>query len=89
MELQSRQILVTKDIYPILSQKFHAKPGNVEQDIRTIVNVTWKFHRRRLEELAGYRLITRPSKSEYIDILAFYLTTMKEFDRMPKQLKEI
>ena len=73
LEIQDGPVLVTKDIYPVLARRFHDKVSNVEQDIRTIVNVTWKSNREKLEEIAGYHLFYRPSNSEYIDILAFYL----------------
>lgn len=71
---------ITKDIYPRLAKKFKSKPSNIEHDIRTIVNVCWENHRERLEQIAGYPLEYRPTNSEFIDMIAFYLGSEKERD---------
>ncbi|MFQ9591007.1 MAG: sporulation initiation factor Spo0A C-terminal domain-containing protein [Ruminococcus sp.] len=73
MEFQERPMKITKDIYPKLAKKFKSKPSNIEHDIRTIVNVCWENHRERLEEIAGYPLEYRPTNSEFVDMIAFYL----------------
>ena len=61
-----------------LQKKFKSKPSNIEHDIRTIVNVCWENHRERLEEIAGYPLEYRPTNSEFVDMIAFYLGDEKE-----------
>ena len=78
MEFQERPMKITKDIYPKLAKKFKSKPSNIEHDIRTIVNVCWENHRERLEEIAGYPLEYRPTNSEFVDRIAFYLGDEKE-----------
>ena len=78
MEFQERPMKITKDIYPRLAKKFKSKPSNIEHDIRTIVNVCWENHRERLEQIAGYPLEYRPTNSEFIDMIAFYLGSEKE-----------
>ena len=70
MEFQERPMKITKDIYPRLAKKFKSKPSNIEHDIRTIVNVCWENHRERLEH--------RPTNSEFVDMIAFYLGTDEE-----------
>lgn len=73
MEFQEEPLKITKDIYPILAKKFKSTPMNIEHDIRTVVNVCWTGHRDTLEEIAGYPLRYRPTNSEFVDILAYYL----------------
>ena len=77
MEFQERPMKITKDIYPRLAKKFKSKPSNIEHDIRTIVNVCWENHRERLEQIAGYPLEYRPTNSEFVDMIAFYLESEK------------
>lgn len=78
MEFQERPMKITKDIYPWLAKKFKSKPSNIEHDIRTIVSVCWENHRDRLEMIAGYPLEYRPTNSEFVDMLAFYLKNETE-----------
>ena len=77
MEIQERPMKITKDIYPILAKKFKSTPSNIEHDIRTLVNVCWITHRDVMEEIAGYTLDYRPTNSEFVDILAYYLCKMQ------------
>ena len=69
---------IKKEIYPRLEKKFKSKLSNIEHDIRTIVNVCWENHRERLEQIAGYPLEYRPTNSEFVDMIAFYLGTDEE-----------
>ena len=78
MELQDYPIKITKDIYPHLAKKFKSTPVNIEHDIRTLVNVCWEGNRRLLDEIAGYQLEDKPTNSEFIDMLAYYLREMEE-----------
>ena len=78
MEFQDRPMKITKDIYPLLAKKYRSKPSNVEHDIRTIVNVCCENHRERLEQIAGYPLEYRPTNSEFVDMIAFYLEMEKD-----------
>ena len=79
MEFQDRPMKITKDIYPLLAKKYRSKPSNVEHDIRTIVNVCWENHRERLgTDCPDYPLEYRPTNSEFVDMIAFYLEMEKD-----------
>ena len=73
MEYPQGPVRITKDIYPCLAKKYKSTPTNVEHDIRTLVKVCWTGHRGTLENVAGYSLSYRPTNSEFIEILAYYL----------------
>ena len=70
MELQ---VKVTKDIYPVIARKYKSTPSNVEHNIRTLVNLCWMNHKDTLEEMAGCTMADKPTNSEFIDILVYYL----------------
>ena len=78
MKYQEKPLRITNDIYPCLATKYKSTPTNVEHDIRTLVNVCWEGNRELLEEIAGYSLDYKPTNSEFIDMLAYYLTDMEE-----------
>ena len=78
MGYQYKPLRITKDIYPCLARKYKSMPTNVEHDIRTLVNVCWEGNRRLLDEIAGYQLEDKPTNSEFIDMLAYYLREMEE-----------
>ena len=77
MDFQEEPMKITKDIYPSLAKKFHSTPMNVEQDIRTMINVCWITNKKELERIAGYHLNYKPTNSEFVDILAYYLCKME------------
>ena len=62
-----RPVKVTKDIYPVIARKY------VEHNIRTLVNLCWMNHKDTLEEMAGCTMADKPTNSEFIDILVYYL----------------
>ena len=76
--LQERPMKITKDIYPILARKYKSTPSNVEHNIRTLINLCWMNHRETLEEIAGCTMEDKPTNSEFIDILAYYLYSSHE-----------
>lgn len=78
MESQETPIKITKDIYPFLAKKFKSTPMNIEHDIRTVINTCWNTNKEALDEIAGYHLFYRPTNSEFIDMLAYYLTQKEE-----------
>lgn len=73
MEFQEKPIKITKDIYPYLAKKFKSTPMNVEHDIRTVINVCWETNKERMEQIAGYSLTYKPTNSEFVDMMAYYL----------------
>ena len=72
-EIRERPVKVTKDIYPIIARKYRSTPSNVEHNIRTLVNLCWTNHKDVLEEMAGCTMADKPTNSEFIDILVYYL----------------
>lgn len=73
VEDQEEPMKITKDIYPCLAKKFKSTPMNVGHNIRTVVNVCWNTNKNTLEKIAGYPLNYKPTNSEFVDILAYYL----------------
>lgn len=78
METSEQPIKVTKDIYPFLAKKFKSTSVNVEHNIRTVVNVCWSANKEALDEIADYPLEYKPTNSEFIDMLAYYLIDMDD-----------
>ena len=78
MEFQERPMKITKDIYPCLATKYKSTPTNIEHDIRTLINVCWEGNKSFLDEIAGYPLEYKPTNSQFIDMLAYYLREMVE-----------
>lgn len=74
VEMQGRPIKITKDIYPTLARKFKSTPVNIEHNIRTVLNLCWSSGKETLNAIAGYSLRYKPTNSEFIDILAYYLS---------------
>ena len=73
MEAQYEPMNVTKDIYPDIAAKYQSTSNNVEHDIRTVVNVCWETNKSEMERIAGYSLTYKPTNSEFIDMLAYYI----------------
>ena len=78
MEQKDEQMRITKDIYPCLSGKFKSTPSNVERDIRTAINACWKLNKKGMDEIAGHPLAYKPTNSEFIDMVAYYLSFSDE-----------
>lgn len=74
MVQKDEHMRITKDIYPALSRKFKSTPSNIEHDIRTVVSVCWRTNKNGLDKIAGYPLKFKPTNSEFIDMIAYYLT---------------
>lgn len=66
-------LMITKDIYPPIARKYKASTKSVEHSIRTVVDVCWANRKQTLEELIGYPLDYKPTNSEFVDMLAYYL----------------
>ena len=73
--MDGRTFLITKDIYPAVSRRFHVPKSRVESDIRTIITRCWIDHRSRFEEIAGTPLAIRPSNAAFIEMAADALVT--------------
>ena len=85
VEMQGRPIKVTKDIYPTLARKFKSKPVNIEHNIRTVLNLCWSSGKETLNAIAGYSLRYKPTNSEFIDILAYYLSQEDQEEKLQSQ----
>ena len=77
MEIQDHPIKITKDIYPSLAKQFKSTSVNVEHDIRTVINVCWESNKEAMDEIAGYPLRYKPTNSEFIDMMAYYLAQIE------------
>ena len=56
-----------------MARKYKSTPSNVEHNIRTLVNLCWMNHKDTLQEIAGCTMSDKPTNSEFIDILVYYL----------------
>ena len=74
MNFQDKPILITKDIYPYLARKYKTTTMNIEHNIRTVINVCWETNRKGMDEIACYPLNYKPTNSEFIDMVAYYLS---------------
>lgn len=69
--------LITKRLYPETAKHFGVMPHSVERALRTLINVCWKYgDRATLNGIAGRTLTSRPSNSDFLDMLAAYIKTM-------------
>lgn len=78
METQEQPIRITKDIYPYLAKKYKTTPMNIEHDIRTVINVCWTVNKNFMDQIAGYPVLYKPTNSEFVDMLAYYLSQKEE-----------
>lgn len=78
MNSQDKPIRITKDIYPDLAKKYKTTSLNIEHNIRTVINVCWETNRQQIVEIAGFPLIYKPTNSEFIDMIAYYLLSSQE-----------
>ncbi len=70
---ESRLLYVTEGIYHQVADICNCDYRNVERNIRTVANHAWEVNSKKLTEIAGYTLVSIPSVSEFIDILAIYV----------------
>ena len=75
METAGYPLRITKDVYPPLARKYKSTPNNIEHDLRTVVNVCWCANKDQMDRIAGYPLSYKPTNSEFVDMLAFYLSS--------------
>ena len=80
-------ILITKDIYPKIAQRYDVSPATVEHDIRTIMRILWESNRDIIKPLFGYMPNKRPNNFQFLDALAFaYKTICTQEDFPNKEL---
>lgn len=78
MDSHDKPIRITKDIYPYLARKYKTTTLNIEHNIRTVINVCWEMNRKEVVEIVDYPLIYKPTNSEFIDMVAYYLLSAQE-----------
>lgn len=78
MNSPNKPIRITKDIYPYLAMKYKTTTMNIEHNIRTVINLCWETNQEGIAEIAGCPVCRKPTNSEFIDMLAYYLLTMQE-----------
>lgn len=70
-------IKITKDLYPILSEKYNISTSSVERNIRTVVEACWANNKEAVQNIIGHKTIRCPSNSEFIDAIAYYIIQNK------------
>lgn len=78
LALEDKSVLhqMTKNLYPQLAKIHSTSPMSVERNIRTVSEVMWRSGDRQIfEQIAGHKLSYRPTNSELIDYLAYYVET--------------
>lgn len=67
-------LLITKRLYKQTAQHFDTTPSCVERNLRTLIQVCWKYPDHSfLNQIAGTPLKQPPTNTQFIDILAAYL----------------
>lgn len=67
-------LFVTKELYPEVAAKCNCSVYSVERNIRTVARVAWQRNPELLISIAQYPMTVPPSASQFIDILAAYLS---------------
>lgn len=66
---------VSKLLYPQIARMYCTTSCSVERDLRTVIRVCWeRGDRSYLERLAMHPLDSRPTSSEFLDILVAYIS---------------
>lgn len=81
LEDQNRLTMVTKWLYPEIAAYYHTSWKSVERNIRTVISICWERGAcTRLEQNTGIILLSKPSPTGIIQLLAHYfLEQPKEF----------
>lgn len=76
MEDEDYLLRVSKTLYPKIAQTFQVSSSCVERDIRTAISVCWtRGNRDLLFSLSVHPVLTKPTNSEFFDILSSYSNT--------------
>lgn len=74
IEDENYLLSVSKLLYPQIAKKYQATSSSVERDLRTVINVCWeKGDRKLLQTIALRPLPSRPTSSEFLDILSDHI----------------
>lgn len=72
------QICITKDVYPIIAQKYSTSVPCVEHCIRTVIGRCWINNRECIKTIVGYEINSCPTNMEFLDCLVFYIASKYE-----------
>lgn len=75
VENSDKHLMITKEVYPAIAKKFKDDPRCIELNIRLVINRCWKNNQALLQSIANYPLPERPSNSEFLDMLAYYVSS--------------
>lgn len=68
------RLLSLKSIFALVAAKYQVRPHFIERDIRTIIARCWQPEfRSGLQQIAPFPLHGKPTVSEFLDILYWYL----------------
>jgi len=70
-----RLLMITKWLYPDVARHFETSWSCVERNIRTVANLAWKNNRDYLEVMARVPLNQKPTPSQFLGILAAYISS--------------
>lgn len=71
--------LVTKGLYYRTAKRYGTTVGALERAVDCVVRRCWeKGDWELLSEIAGYKLIEKPSSKDFLDILANYIHGVEE-----------
>ena len=80
MEDEDYLLRVSKTLYPKIAQTFQVSSSCVERDIRTAISVCWtRGNRDLLFSLSVHPVLTKPTNSEFFDILSSYIKYYRAF----------
>ena len=71
-------LLITKDIYPEVAQKYGTSPECVERAIRTSINHAWSNNKEVIDQIVGYPMRFRPSNKEFLFMVSDYIIESEE-----------
>lgn len=72
-------LFIHKSLYAEIATKYETSRDNVEHCMRTAILHCWNHGNRDfLDKIAGYPLRSKPTNSEFIDILYHYLKLQEE-----------
>ena len=76
---------ITKELYPEIASRFNTSVSRVERAIRHAIEVSWnRGNLDLMEEVFGHSVDydkAKPTNSEFIDILAYYLNKTEEMSK--------
>lgn len=70
---ETRLFCVSENIYRQVADMCNCGYYSIERNLRTVASKAWKTNSEKLSEMAGYVLVSSPSVSELITILATYV----------------